>query len=392
MKNNCAIYITIALLLAVALGCAGRRKGLEHVMSHLEDYRFERTPESPPVVKSQSMAPVSIRLEGVAFSQAMRLISDMTQVPVVWASSLDHQIITASFIDIPLGSVLETLSRRTGANVSEVGAVYYIGEARREDTVSAVLRMVPVDPAELQSALERVSTEHGVVSILGSTIWISDKLEAVRKMVQDIETLRDRSKRSYVAEVFFLRMREDDFVRVTGDLRINAIDVFASSFNMDSLFSMFLDASAKSGNVIVDQRPTMFLSEGRESRFEVGSEIVRERRAVSREGIIETVGYEKFSDGIDLRLKLSRVSETKYMIDVNLSVSIFDKSDPSGIPALNKSVLSSPGLLVRDGKVYYVGSLRKRETRRVLNLFGIDTGRETDLLTIWLRVREVKND
>jgi len=383
-------FVTLFVFLAFVLGCAGRRKGPEY-MSSLDDYRFEKTMEAAPVVKSQSTVPVTVRLQDVSFSQAMRLISDLTAVPIIWGTSLDAQPVTASFDDVPLGSVLETLARRVGASVSEVGGVYYVGELRRDDTVSAVLRMVPVDPGELQTALDRVTTEYGVVSILGSTIWISDRLETVRKMVQDIESLRERSQRSYVAEVFFLRLREDDFVKVTGDLRVNSIDVFASSFNMDNLFSMFLDASGKAANVVIDQRPTMYLSEGRESKFEVGSEIIRERKAVVKEGIIETVGYEKFNDGIDLALKLSRISDQNYMLDVKLSVSIFDTTDKSGIPALNKSVLSSPGLLVQDGRVYYVGSLRKRETKRVLHLFGIDTGKETDLLTIWVRVREVKN-
>ena len=48
---------------------------------------------------------------------------------------------------------------------------------------------------------------------------------------------------AYIAEVFFIRVKEDDFVKVTGDLQIRSVDVFASTTNLDELFQMFVDAS-----------------------------------------------------------------------------------------------------------------------------------------------------
>ena len=241
------------------------------------------------------------------------------------------------------------------------------------------------------ATLTALATEHGKSVILGSFIWISDTLETVRKIVADLEDIRTRSERSYLAEVFFIRVNEDDFVQLTGDLRIKSVDVFSSAFNVNELFEMFLDADSGIGSASVDMRPILYLSEGRKAVFEVGTELIRERKAVNERGVMETTGYEKFSDGIMMMLNMNRVSDEKYSIDLDLEVSAFDKTDKSlPIPGKNHSVLRSPGLLVRDGSVVYAGSLKRKDISKLFGLFSVDTAKRSDMLTIWLRVREVK--
>jgi hypothetical protein len=115
-------------------------------------------------------------------------------------------------------------------------------------------------------------------------------LENVRKLIQDLDLIREKSERSYLAEVFFIRVNEDDFLRLTADLRINQVDIFSSAFNISQLFSMFVDADGKLGSTVIDTRPVLLLSEGRKATFEVGNEITRERKALSETGIISTMG------------------------------------------------------------------------------------------------------
>ena len=221
---------------------------------------------------------------------------------------------------------------------------------------------------------------------------ITDTLESVRKIVADIEEIRRRSERSYLAEVYFVRVNEKDFVQLTGDLRIRSVDVFSSAFNVSELFEMFLDADAGLGSSKVDARPVLTLSEGRQAKFEVGSEIVRERKAVNERGIIETTGYDKFSDGVELSLMLNRISDEKYSVDLSLTVSTFDKAERNGtgVPAKNRSVLQSPGLLIQDGGVVYAGSLKRNDADKIFGLFSVNGLRSSEVLTIWVRVREVR--
>jgi type II secretory pathway component GspD/PulD (secretin) len=154
---------------------------------------------------------------------------------------------------------------------------------------------------------------------------------------------------------------------------------------------MFVDADGKLGSTVIDTRPVLLLSEGRKAMFEVGNEITRERKALSETGIISTMGYDKFQDGIILSLMLTRVSADRYSLDLELEVSTFDKADfTSSIPTKSTSVLRSPGMLIRDGGVVYAGSLKRRDASKIFGVFSLDAGRGSDLLTIWVRCREIK--
>jgi hypothetical protein len=103
------------------------------------------------------------------------------------------------------------------------------------------------------------------------------------------------------------------------------------------------------------------------------------------------MGYDKFQDGIQLSLLLNRVSDERYSLDMELEVSMFDKSDTaSAIPAKGTSILKSPGMLIRDGGVVYAGSLKRRDAGKYFGLFSFDNSRGSDLLTIWVRCREIR--
>ena len=76
---------------------------------------------------------------------------------------------------------------------------------------------------------------------------------------------------------------------------------------------------------------------------------------------------------------------------MDLEVSTFDKMDSvSAIPTKSTSVLKSPGMLIRDGGVVYAGSLKRRDSGKVFGVFSLDVGRSSDLLTIWVRCREIR--
>ncbi len=125
--------------------------------------------------------------------------------------------------------------------------------------------------------------------------------------------------------------------------------------------------------------------------FSDGKEITREQHSVSENGATRTSGYSKFSDGTRLTMTLRRASDLSYAIDMNLSISVFDKSDKSNVPATDKSELKAEGLLVRDSQVYYVGSLRRDNVSHKGGLFLYNFDKSHDMITIWLRVRELKN-
>jgi len=354
------------------------------------EYRFERTVDLPMREDGIDDRKIVIQFDNVPFGQAMGIISNEYRVPIVWSTQLDKEFVSGRFEDVPLSSVLNILARRAGSNVAKVGGMYFMGEIRREDRAFSVLRIPPVDTATLIQAIRSAMSTDGAVAIVGSCLWISDNLESLRKIVTAIEILRERNERSYVAEIYFIRVNEEHFIRLSADLQIRQIDIFSSAFNMSELFSMFLDADGSTGWARVSQRPVLLLSEGREVTFTDGRDITREQRIITERGTIETTGYKTFSDGTRLTMSLNRISERSYSVNIDLSVSTFDRNDDSVIPAQERSTLRAEGLLVEDSKVYYIGSLRRDYRGDRGGIFSFNSSRSHDMITIWLRVRELQ--
>lgn len=376
----------ILLTIFIVTGCKTSPKPLE---TEPFEYRFEKTAEREQAKRNDKKS-VTVRFDGVPFSQAMGILSQETNAPIVWGVTLDETMVYGTFNGVSLQGVLDVLSRRAGASVAEIDGIFYVGEVRRQDRAFAVVRIPPVDRSQILEGLKTSGSAEGTISAVGSCLLINDNLESLRKVLAAVETIRERSERSYVAEVYFIRVNEESFVQLTADLQIRQIDIFSSSINVDELFQMFVDADGGTGWSKISQRPVLYLSEGRKVVFSDGKEITREQKTITENNSIQTTGYTKFSDGTHLTMQLNRVSEKSYAVDMDLSISVFDKNDKSDIPATDKSSLKAEGLLVQDSKVYYVGSLRRDSRSDKGGLFSFDFNKSHDMITIWIRVRELK--
>ena len=354
------------------------------------EYRFERSVDSSLAENTIDERRIIIQFDNVPFGQAMGIISSEYGVPIVWSSLLDKEFVSGRFDDISLLSVLNILARRVGSSVADVGGMYYVGQILKEDRAFCVLRIPPVTPGILLEAIRGAASKDGTVSIVGSCLWINDNLESLRKIVSAIEILRERNERSYVAEVYFIRVNEDHFIRLSADLQIRQIDIFSSAFNMTELFSMFVNGEGGTDWTRISQRPVLYLSEGRPVTFTDGRDIVREQRSITESGTTETTGYQTFSDGTRLTMSLNRVSDRSYSVNVDLSVSSFDRNDRSTIPSQDRSTLKAEGLLIEDSNAYYIGSLRRVYQGDRGGIFSYNFSRSHDMITIWLRVRELQ--
>ena len=355
------------------------------------EYRFEKSVDRTEISKRDERN-VTVMFDEVPFGQAMGILTQETLAPIVWSSTLDSQQVSGRFSGVPLASVLDVLARRCGSSVAEVGGVYYVGEIRREDRTFSVIRVPPVDREEFLVAVKASCSTEGAISVVGSTVWICDNIESLRKVLAAVEMIRERNDKSYVAEIYFIRVNDEHFIRLSAELQFRQIDIFSSAFNVEELFSMFLNGEAGVGKSKIIQRPVVYLSEGRPFTFSDGKELVRERKTLTETGAIETTGYMTFSDGLILTMQLSRVSDNSYAVDIDLSISVFDKSDKSSIPAQDKSSLKTQGVRVRDSQVYYIGSLERDVRQDRGGLFSFDLNKSRDMITVWLRVRELKDE
>jgi hypothetical protein len=378
------------VLLLSAAGCKSTSSQAE--FPALGKYNFQATVDRPIEHGTTRIIPmVDLRFDGVPFSSAMSVISAEFGVPIVWSPDCDDTLVYGIFERQSLTAILSTLARRYGLRLQEFGGVYYIGAMDKADNVVSVVRMPSVSADELQASVAGSLSEHGICTVVGSCLWLSDDLDNVRKIVAALDLLREQSSRSYIAEVFFIRVSEKDFLDLQANLKINQVDIFASSFNVEQLFSMFLDGAASKTASVVDQRPVLYLSEGRKGSFEDGSDITLEKKSISAEGYSTTSGYDKISDGIKLGLTVSKVDNSTYSVAMDLSVAVFGEHDKSAVvPKMSRSSLVLPSILVSDGGVFYAGSLRRSDKSGGFGLFRVSGGRSSDMLTVWIRVRELQ--
>ena len=180
-------------------------------IGRVDPIRFEKSIDKR-IDKPKELDNVTVRFEGVKVREAMRMLTDITNKPIAWDNVIENETLYGTFVDQPLRQVLEIIALRCKVSVADVSGVYYLGEYKDGDKVSAVVRIPPVSRDELKEALSVFSTEHGKCTIVGSFVWISDTLENVRKIVSDLDDIRTRSERSYLAEVYFIRVNEDDFL------------------------------------------------------------------------------------------------------------------------------------------------------------------------------------
>jgi type II secretory pathway component GspD/PulD (secretin) len=377
------------VLLFVSFGCKSVQKKSE--FPGIENYQFQTTPELDIVRVEPPAMQFDVRFDGVPFGQAMSIVSQKSGATIVWGSELDEKLVVGTFESCTLSTILNVVARRSGASLAEIGGVYYVGSSQKTDRVIAVVRVPPADVSQVLEAVKSSLSELGSCSLVGSCLWVSDSIESVRKALSGLDMIRERSNRSYVAEVFFLRMVESDFLKLQANLEIQQIDIFASSFNVDQLFQMFVDGDGAKSKSSIDQRPVLYLTEGRPAVFEDGSDIVLEQKSVSQEGYATTTGYQTFSDGLRLEICLNRVSSFTYSVSIDLSVSSFtDEAKTSGIvPKTSRSSINNPGLLVSDGQVFYVGSLKRKNRNNSGGIFSYNYSKTDDLLTVWVCVREL---
>ena len=288
----------------------------------------------------------SLSFDNTPFGLAMSTITEQSGAVIIWSKDADETVVTGVFDDTEVSSVLTAIAKRVGMQLSNVDGVYFIGTANKGDSVSTVVRLPLSDKEQAVKALEGCLSDFGKVQHFGSCIVVNDYLYNVRKVCQVVREVRERNLKGYIAEVYFLRMKDTQLLDVQARLRVEGIDVFSSSVTLERLFSMYLDITGTKTGLTLENRPVMYLTEGRKSTLDVGSEITRSRSAVSSEGYSTVTGYDKFSDGVSISLTPVRLTRDIISLDFELSVSNFSDSDSEeDIPVSSRSSLTSPGLL-----------------------------------------------
>ncbi|MDO4628511.1 MAG: hypothetical protein Q4C70_04965 [Planctomycetia bacterium] len=331
---------------------------------------------------------ISMTFDNTPFPLAMTEISNQTGVSIVWGKDADNTYISGTFTETDVNALLLAIARRYEMGLSDFDGVLFMGKPSQADFYSFVLR-VPFNDKNLLAPLQACLSETGKIEVFGTCYVVSDYVYNIKKVVSVVSSLREKMGRSYVAEVFFIRMRNSQLIDIQAELATEGVDLFSCSWNLDTLFSAYLTVDGGLSETRILNTPRLYLSEGRSATLSVGTELTRSRSSVSAEGYSTVSGYDKFTDGVEITLCPARVSSDVISVDVNLSVSRFDEGSGSEVPKNSKSSIISPGVLVTDGSVYFLGSLDVSEKSRAFRLFGVTDSIIDEVVTIWLKIREL---
>lgn len=324
----------------------------------------------------------------VPFSVAMSEISSVTGLSIVWSQEADKTYISGTFDEVNVNALLLAIGKRYGLAVTDLDGVIFMGTPSQSDCCSVVVRCPFVDKT-LTRTFESCLSESGSVVQMGTCYIISDYVYNVKKVLEVVEAIREKMGRSYIAELYFVRMKSTQLLDIQAKLSAQNVDIFSCTLNLETLFKMVLNVEASKGLQTIANTPRLYLSEGRTARLTVGSQLVRSRSSVSSEGYSTVSGYDTFNDGIEICLTPSRVDSDLIALDVNLSVSKFNSDSVSDVPANDKSEIVSPGVLVTDGGIYFLGSLQMTEKKKSGIILGVNDYQADEIVTVWVKIREL---
>ncbi len=317
----------------------------------------------------------------------MAEISAQTGASIVWSKEADSTYISGTFSGVDVNNLLLAIAKRYGLEMTILEDVFYLGPPSQSDFVSVVVRSPYVDD-ELLPSLQNCLSDFGKIGKFASCYIVSDYIYNVKKVLDVIKVLREKLGRAYIAEVYFIRMKNSDLLDLQIKLDAENVDLFACSWTLDELFRATLGIEGGRSISSSVNVPRLYLSEGRTSTLSVGEELTKSKSQISSEGYSTVSGYDKFTDGVEITLTPARVAENLIAVDVNLSVSKFEDSAEE-IPANAKSSIRSPGVLVADGRVSFLGALQTKQETKGLKIFGGSVSKTDEIVTIWLKIREV---
>ena len=340
---------------------------------------------------------LTFSFSGVPLSVACEEISDVAGVDVFCSAEIAQTPITEYFALREVGDILFLLAKSNGFELQEIRGVYFLSQAADDSAnVPRVYRLPPGESVEVLSAVKSCLSETGTCNVTGSVVVVVDALAVHDRLDALFGVLHANLSTSYLCDVYFLRLKYNDYINLSAELEVDSsLDLLEGGFDVEELFSLYASGDLSNGKNRVDQRPALLLSDGQKTTLTVGSEIVKEKKQVSAEGYSSTSGYERFQDGLELSLTPRKLDNGLIALDLDLSISTFDQSETGGdssvVPKSDKSSLVTKGLVVRDGRLNYVGSIDRRDESKGLGLFTLSRTRNADVVTIWARVREVKN-
>ncbi|MBR0238905.1 MAG: hypothetical protein IJQ39_12495 [Thermoguttaceae bacterium] len=312
---------------------------------------------------------------------------------VSFSDGLGDKTISGTYKDIGIAELLNSLAVQLGVRYSFDGQIFYLSDSDFSKKFVLVGRS-SIPEEQLSNLLVSLIGEKSEAKYfnVGNKFFIydtSDNLKIYASAIKDFDSL---NLRSYVAEVFFIRVSNSDLIDLQAKMDATGIDILKQSWSLKDLFNCYIDADLQHKTQHIIQRPILYCSEGKQATMNVGTDLTLEKKAISTEGYTSTTGWQTFSDGLQISLLIKRVQEGLYQADFDLTISKYDDIGDTVVgvlPKIDKTGLTQSGVMVPASEPILLGSLSTTGKRRGFGFVTANGQKNDESILVFLRVREI---
>jgi Flp pilus assembly secretin CpaC len=292
---------------------------------------------------------------------------------------LDQLPVTIDVIEQDTSSVLASVARRLGVEVTRQGQLYYMGTLRREDRGLLVRRVRRLKSDEITNAVKVLQSDQGAtVAFSDGLLVVGDRVDVLRRITQLLDDVEATDNATWVVQLYLVSFEEArlaDFgfdvspaidVAVSFASGSTALQSAATAANLHAGIGAVLRAAASHEGVEVVAQPLFVLGDGETAAFSRGEKIPIPRRSVSDQGTVTTTGFETVQTGLQVSATVRelRESATRLSVDVSMSdVARTVEADGVSAPVIKADTYKTQSEVISGG-VYLLGSVERAGVTR----------------------------
>ena len=326
---------------------------------------------------------VSVVFSDCRLDLALRQICSEAHISVSCPSDHRESLISGSFYNQPVDSVLESVALSAGLKVrwvSDSFASLYSSDS--DERIYTVVNCPFLDRESLPS-----SDNLNVTFINGQLIVCGDRIKTKQFLVA-VSELNKKCSLSFGCDLTIVRISQRAFMEAGVDVNFNTVNLLKLS-NVSDLINLFarLDGNFNKSKQVINT--FVYLAEGQKTSLEVGSVRQRELKHISTEGYVSTSGYQEFKDGLQIELVCNSLSNDLFSLSSTVENSKFrDSSDDSDVVPINDtSKLTTNKAIVQDGYFSLLAVCNESVTSDGLNILGLSSQDGQTVLLIFARVQ-----
>lgn len=320
---------------------------------------------------------------------ALRDMFNNASVDYILPGTIPDVSVSGRWEDAPLETIAADVCRQAGLSFNVFNGVYRI--LSPDGTSKGALFLQNADSERVEKIAAVISAKEANVVNLDGYVVVSDDFENLCQILRVYRQFQTCQNRRYYVELFFIKHSLEDYLNLEAKLSFKGFDLFSGVSSIADVLSCYASASGAVTNSNLVDVQTLYVSEGNLSTFQVGTTLTRETKQVSEQGYASTSGFEKFSDGVNIGLKVSKIAPNKYNMLINLESSKYrsNVSSLDVVPPNDTAKVENNSLIMDNGKLYLLAELKQVSTGSGFGVVSFNGSNTSSVLSIWGRVRYI---